>query len=275
MASAATGGTPLNPADPPSAPTILTITPGDEQLSVAFTAGSDGGASITNYEYSTDDGGTWTARSPSSDVSPIVIIDLENGRSYQVRLRAVNSAGPGAASEAVQGTPSAIAWVRVASEIHQTQANGANLTDPALAEVNAGRITRKNNQPMNVAITTTYTVEGVGLGTFRAALIDRASSGDLLNGNFGCSSCGAVSAGGRHFDNVDVAVVAVGTATSGTKVLVKDGATESNEDDRVNSITVTISGTTATVVVEWVLDSSGSYSSTDGAHLVILYSPSS
>jgi hypothetical protein len=37
-------------ADVPSAPTSIVITPGDEQLSVAFNAGSDGGSPITNYE---------------------------------------------------------------------------------------------------------------------------------------------------------------------------------------------------------------------------------
>lgn len=40
----------------PTAPTITTITPGNGQLSVAFTAGSDGGSAITNYKYSTNGG---------------------------------------------------------------------------------------------------------------------------------------------------------------------------------------------------------------------------
>ena len=90
----------------PSAPTITGITPGNGQLSVAFTApSSDGGSTITNYEYSTDNGMMWTARSPSQTTSPIVIAGLTNGTEYQVRVRAVNAVGAGAASPAVAATP--------------------------------------------------------------------------------------------------------------------------------------------------------------------------
>ncbi|MFN0098684.1 MAG: beta strand repeat-containing protein [Gemmatimonadaceae bacterium] len=105
-ASAAVAGTPQAPISVPGAPTIGTITAGNTQLSVAFTApASNGGAAITNYEYSTDNGSTWTPRSPSSTASPLVITGLTNGATYQVRLRAVNSAGAGASSAAVSGTP--------------------------------------------------------------------------------------------------------------------------------------------------------------------------
>jgi adhesin/invasin len=90
----------------PGAPTITTITPGDASLSVAFTApASDGGATITNYEYSTNNGGSWTAVSPASATSPVSIAGLTNGTTYQVRLRAVNSAGSGTQSSAQAGTP--------------------------------------------------------------------------------------------------------------------------------------------------------------------------
>ena len=91
---------------PPSEPAITGITAGDTQLSVAFTApASDGGAAITNYEYSTNDGATWTLRSPASTVSPIVITGLTNGTTYQVRLRAVNASGSGVQSAPLASTP--------------------------------------------------------------------------------------------------------------------------------------------------------------------------
>jgi hypothetical protein len=95
-------------ATAPTAPTITGITPGDTTLSVAFTApSSDGGAAITNYKYSTDDGSTWTAVSPAATTSPILISGLTNGTPYQVKILAVNSVGDGAPSDAVSGTPAA------------------------------------------------------------------------------------------------------------------------------------------------------------------------
>jgi len=91
----------------PSAPTDVTITPGDGQLSVAFTAPSDnGGYPITNYQYSTDGGSTFTAVDPASTASPVVISGLSNGTTYPVRLRAVVAeSGEGDASTPVDGTP--------------------------------------------------------------------------------------------------------------------------------------------------------------------------
>ncbi len=87
----------------PSEPTIGTITPGDGQLSVAFTAPtSSGGVSITNYKYSIDGGALVSVGSTSS---PFIITGLTNDQSYGVRLYAVNSAGDSLASLAVNATP--------------------------------------------------------------------------------------------------------------------------------------------------------------------------
>ena len=95
----------LVPASAPAAPTSLVATPGDGSVSVAFTAGSDGGASISNYKYSIDDGASWSAFSPSVTSSPVSITGLTNGTTYAVKLKAVNSEGDGAASDAVSVTP--------------------------------------------------------------------------------------------------------------------------------------------------------------------------
>ncbi|MDA9116446.1 fibronectin type III domain-containing protein [Planktomarina temperata] len=91
------------PAATSNAPTALVATPGDAQVSVAFTAPtSNGGAAITDYEYQLD-GGAWTSSGKTS--SPVVITGLTNGTSYSIKLRAVNSAGNGAESAAVTSTP--------------------------------------------------------------------------------------------------------------------------------------------------------------------------
>jgi outer membrane protein OmpA-like peptidoglycan-associated protein len=97
----------VTPSTVPGAPTIGSITAGDQQLSVPFTApGSNGGASITNYKYSIDNGSSWTSAGSTS--SPGVITGLTNGSSYSVKLRAVNSIGDGTASTAVSATPLAL-----------------------------------------------------------------------------------------------------------------------------------------------------------------------
>jgi hypothetical protein len=93
------------PIPAPSAPTINSITSGSGQLTVAFTAPDSVG--ITNYEYSTNDGSTWTARDPADTTSPIVITGLAAGTTYQVRVRAVNASGSGTSSETTPGTTAA------------------------------------------------------------------------------------------------------------------------------------------------------------------------
>ena len=99
---------PFTVASVAGAPTIGTVTASAGKLTVAFTApSSNGGASITNYEYSTNNGTAWKAFSPADTSTPLVITkrsdstaSLVNGTTYQVKIRAVNSAGSGAASAA-------------------------------------------------------------------------------------------------------------------------------------------------------------------------------
>ena len=87
----------------PGAPTIDTITPGNGQLSVAFTApSSNGGAAITDYKCSIN-GGTYF--SLATTTSPFVLSTLTNGTAYSITIKAVNSAGDGTASNSVSGTP--------------------------------------------------------------------------------------------------------------------------------------------------------------------------
>ncbi|MFZ9773125.1 MAG: InlB B-repeat-containing protein, partial [Ilumatobacteraceae bacterium] len=66
---------------------------------------SDGGLTIANYEYSVDGGESWTARSPASTVSPVLVTSLSNGTNYGIALRAVTGAGAGSASAVLYGQP--------------------------------------------------------------------------------------------------------------------------------------------------------------------------
>ncbi|MEI7521397.1 MAG: hypothetical protein WCK40_08630 [Thermoleophilia bacterium] len=106
---------------PPSAPTSLVATPGDGSASIAFAEGAANGQSITGYEYSFNEE-PWTAASPATTTSPVVISGLTNGTTYAVRIRAIYSRGAGPTSTSVNVTPAATA-----------AANTTNGSVPALA----------------------------------------------------------------------------------------------------------------------------------------------
>ena len=99
-----------------SAPAITSITAGNHELTVAFSAPeTNGGVSITDYKYSIDNGATYTSAGITS--GSIVITGLTNDITYNVKIRAVNSAGDGAESAAVQGTPTAPAVPTVLASV--------------------------------------------------------------------------------------------------------------------------------------------------------------
>lgn len=91
------------------APTITSVTAGDTTADVAFTApSSNGGYIIRNYEYSTDNGSSWTALNPTSTSSPFTISGLTNDTTYNVQIRAVTNnggIGTGVPSNTVSVTP--------------------------------------------------------------------------------------------------------------------------------------------------------------------------
>ena len=138
-------GTPSNAVNgttlaAPSAPTALVNTPGNQQLTIAFTPGAQGGSSITNYKYSTDGGVTFASAATST--SPVTITklssdgttDLANLTFYPVVLLAVNLQG--------DGTPSAILSA------------STNNVPPAPSSI--------SSTPGNTTITIAFTQSGTG-----------------------------------------------------------------------------------------------------------------
>lgn len=94
---------------PPSAPTALSSVAGNRAAYILFTQSG----TVTNYEYSTDDGATYLAFDPPQIYSPVEInmlssdgtTRLTNSTTYTVKLKAVNSAGASSESASVTVTP--------------------------------------------------------------------------------------------------------------------------------------------------------------------------
>ena len=83
----------------PSAPTGLTATAGDRQVTLSWTAPS--GFSITSYEYQRDS----EAWASAGTASPYTVTGLTNGTQYTFKVRAVGSGGSGTASASATATP--------------------------------------------------------------------------------------------------------------------------------------------------------------------------
>jgi len=95
----------VTPAIVPDAPTGLSATRGNAQVSLAWTApASNGGAAITSYTI-TYSGGTVTTNSSATSAT---VTGLTNGTLYSFTVAATNSAGTGAASTSASATPATV-----------------------------------------------------------------------------------------------------------------------------------------------------------------------
>lgn len=108
----------------PSAPLIVQMdTSTSGQITVDFTRPYDGGSAITDYEYSTDNGSTWV--SFGSTGQSLTVSGLTDGTRYDVKVRAVNGVGNGAASLKMQGVPAGVrAPFDVTSAVRYDSAGG-------------------------------------------------------------------------------------------------------------------------------------------------------
>jgi titin len=91
-------------ADIPPAPIPYSTIAGNGSITVLYTQPSDGGSPITNYQYSSNAGATFTAFSPAtSNVSSATITGLSNTSTYGVALKAVNQFGASATYSTISG----------------------------------------------------------------------------------------------------------------------------------------------------------------------------
>ena len=102
LASSSQSATPTSTVVAPDTPSSLSATPGNRQVMLSWVQPS-GGAALTHYEYEQDGSGTWT--STGGKAPSYTVTGLTNGQTYTFRVRAVNSAGPSAASGSRTATP--------------------------------------------------------------------------------------------------------------------------------------------------------------------------
>ena len=118
----------------PSAPSAPTLTAGDGELAVRWSAPpDDGGAPVDDYDVRyRPSGGSWTELPDAvkSTATSATITGLTNGTTYEVQVRAGNSVGDGAWSATTTGTPVSAASVDRAVLVELYNAtNGANWAD--------------------------------------------------------------------------------------------------------------------------------------------------
>jgi outer membrane protein OmpA-like peptidoglycan-associated protein len=147
----------------PAAPLLISVSPGNGFASAAFAAGADNGAVIKSYQASTDDGVTWhTVITTGADPIRANLSNLTDGTPYTVLVRAVNSAGASAASNAIMVTP--FAEVPDAPTLDSVMAGDGNanatFTAPASdggAAISGYEVSTVDGQDVWVAAATTGT----------------------------------------------------------------------------------------------------------------------
>lgn len=85
-----------------SAPTSIIIYPGNKHFIVDFLIPNE---SFNNIEYSIDGGNTFIEYDPPTNYGPILISNLINGTSYQVKLRCISNDVVGNSSSSIFGIP--------------------------------------------------------------------------------------------------------------------------------------------------------------------------
>ena len=102
----------VTPSDTPAKPTGLTVSGGDTTVTLTWTSGGDGGATITKWRYRKEVDGTWETGwtdvpSSDADTRSYTVTNLTNGKTYKFKVQAKNARGFGPESdESAAVTPS-------------------------------------------------------------------------------------------------------------------------------------------------------------------------
>ena len=208
------------------APTGVTGTPGDGQVSLSWTApASNGGAAITNYvvQYRTNTtGSTWnTFTRADSSLTSATVTGLTNGTAYVFRVAATNAAGTGANSaESSAATPRTVPGIP--SGLTGTAGAGQASLSWTAPTSNGG------NTISNYVIQYRVNTAGSSWTTFTRAdsSLTTATVTGLTNGTtyvFRVAAANAAGAGANSAESAALTPLAAPAAPSGVTGISGDG----------------------------------------------------
>ncbi len=118
------------PPVPPPAPTLLSATPGNAQVTLSWSPPtSNGGSAVTNYTiYRSETSGTETFHVTVGNVLTYIDAGLTSGHTYFYKVAAVNVAGTGPQSDELSATPQAANFTLSASPSSRSVARGGTTT---------------------------------------------------------------------------------------------------------------------------------------------------
>lgn len=205
------------PSTTASAPTSLIATAGNAQVSLAFSAGSNGGSSTTDYliEYSSNAGSSWSAFThTATTISPIVVTGLTNYTSYIFRLTPINGNGNGATSNASSpSTPGgAITSMTLSRQSVGTAAGATFSTQPqvTLKDQFSGTLLTDSSTVVTATISAGGRLVGIETATAIAGVVTFSNLG--VSGTAGTSYTVSYSATGITTVTQSISVT-VGAAT--------------------------------------------------------------
>lgn len=99
----------VTPASAPHTPVLYDVRSAAGALRLSFSEPADGGSPILGYEVTTDDGDDWDPLTVSgAGTLTATVTGLDNGESYDVQVRALNSVGHSSRSNELSGTPATV-----------------------------------------------------------------------------------------------------------------------------------------------------------------------
>jgi surface protein len=179
-------------ADPPGAPTSLSVIRGDQRADLSWSApASNGGAAISDYLVEYNSGSSWTTFTRSASTATTVrVTGLTNGTSYSFRVSAINSAGTSTPSTAsasvliatVPGAPTSLTTTAGNSRVDLAwsapASNGGAAVSDYLVEFNSG--SGWTTFVRSASTATSVRVTGLTNGTsysFRVSAVNEVGTG--------------------------------------------------------------------------------------------------
>ena len=204
----------------PDAPTNLTVTKTQTTATVGFDLPASGTSAITNYQYSLNDGTTWS-NVASFNLYGATVSGLTAGTTYSISVRAVNAVGSGTASSSISVTTdgtSAASTPAFRSATYATSTTGSITTSIPTGTVSGDILV--------LAFWSQYDGKNGGLpGTTPSGWTQRlyvdGPTGDYIAFTFavytktaGASEPSAVLSGGSNWRSGMTAMISVSGATS-------------------------------------------------------------